>query len=35
MQRYGDNLVMVQDTADNEPFEVYSVDTTKKRDEKY
>ena len=36
MQRCSDMLVMVQDTADNEPFEAFSVSTTKKRkDGKY
>lgn len=36
MQRCNDTLIMVQDTADNEPFEVYSVSTTRKRaDNKY
>jgi len=36
MQRCGDTLVMVQDTADNEPFECFSVSTTQKRkDGKY
>lgn len=36
MQRAGDKLVLVQDTADNDPFEAFSVSTTMKRkDGKY
>jgi hypothetical protein len=33
MQRSNDTLVMTNDTADNEPFEVFSVSTTRKRKE--
>ena len=36
MQRVDDTLILVQDTADNEPFEVYSISSTEKRkDGKY
>jgi len=31
LKRCNDTLVMVQDTADNEAFEAYSVSTTRKR----
>jgi hypothetical protein len=35
MQTYNDTLVMTNDTADNAPFEVFSVSTTKKRRDGY
>jgi hypothetical protein len=36
IQRVGDRLVVVQDTADNEPFEAFNFSTTQKRkDGKY